>query len=94
MRLRDARLAADTVWRLRLASRPMFRVLASMALVFLAIGGCSLGALMIFLIGPPFWRELVGPAWGAPAAIAAYGIVIWAASRLMRLADWLLQASW
>lgn len=63
-----------------------------MALVFLAIGGCSLGALLIFLIGPPLWRELVGPAWSAPTAIAAYGVVIWFASRLMRLADWLLAA--
>jgi hypothetical protein len=70
----------------------MIRVLASMALVFLAIGGCSLGALAIFLIGPPFWREVVGPAWGAPAAIASYAFVIWTASRLMRLADWLLEA--
>ena len=71
----------------------MFRVLASMALIVLAIGGCSLGALAIFLIGPPFWREVVGNAWGAPAAIVTYGVVIWIASRLMRFADWLLEAS-
>jgi hypothetical protein len=64
-----------------------------MVIVFLAIGSCSLGALAIFLIGPPFWRALVGPAWSATAAIAAYGIVIWLASRLMRLADWLVDAS-
>jgi hypothetical protein len=71
----------------------MVRVLASMVLVFLAIGACSLGVLLIFLIGPPFWRELVGPAWGAPAAIGAYGLVIWMASRLLRLADWMLEGS-
>jgi hypothetical protein len=71
----------------------MIRVLASMVLVFLAIGGCSLGALAIFLIGPPFWREVVGPAWSAPAALASYGVVIWMASRLMRLADWVLEAT-
>ncbi len=71
----------------------MFRVIASIALVFLAIGGCSLGAILIFLVGPQFWREMVGPSLGPAAAITAYGVTIWVASRVLRLADWLLETS-
>ena len=88
-----ARSIHDTRLSARLASHTMVRVLLSMVVVFLAIGSCSLGALAIFLIGPPFWRALVGPSWGAGAAIVTYGVVIWSASRMMRLADWLLEAS-
>ncbi len=69
----------------------MFRVLASMLLVFTAIGSCSLAVLVIFLIAPPFWSEAVGPRLAAYAAILSFGVVIWVASRLMRLADWLLE---
>lgn len=70
----------------------MVRVLASMALVFLAIGGCSMGAVLVFLIGPPFWRDTIGRDYGAFAAIGAYGALLWVASRLLRLADWLVES--
>ena len=70
----------------------MFRVQASMVLVFTAIAGCSLAALVIFLIAPPFWSETVGPKLAAYAAILSFAVVIWVASQLMRLADWLLEA--
>lgn len=63
-----------------------------MILVFTAIAGCSLAALVIFLIAPPFWSETVGPKLAAYAAILSFAVVMWVASQLMRLADWLLEA--
>jgi hypothetical protein len=48
--------------------------------------------LVIFLIAPPFWSETVGPKLAAYAAILSFAVVIWVASQLMRLADWLLEA--
>ena len=71
----------------------MLRLLASMALMALAIGGSALAVLAIFLFVPWAWESLFGPTWAPLAALAALGGMMWLSAKVMRLADRMLNES-
>jgi hypothetical protein len=69
----------------------MWRTLASLGLMFVALGWSAFAVLLVFLIVPGIWEPLLGPTGGVVAALVALVGVIWSSGRLMRWADRLLQ---
>ena len=68
----------------------MFRIVASMALMFGALAWSVLAMVVIFLIVPALWESLFGP-FGAPfGALLAFAGAIWSSGKMMKLADRLL----
>ena len=68
----------------------MFRIVASMGLMFAALAWSVLAMVVIFLIVPSLWEEVLGP-YGAPfGALLALAGVIWGSAKMMKLADRLL----
>jgi glucose dehydrogenase len=71
----------------------MLRVFASLGLMFLAMAGCALAVILIFLFVPWLWESVFGPAWAPAAALAALVVAAWLFAKLMRLADRALDES-
>jgi hypothetical protein len=68
----------------------MWRIAGALGLMFGAVAWAALSMVIIFLIVPGLWEAVFGSR-GAPfAAIAAFGLMVWISSRMMRLADRLL----
>lgn len=68
----------------------MWRTVASLGLMFFAVGGSAFAVLIIFLVVPALWESLFGPSGAAFGALAALGLMTWCFARLMRFADRLL----
>jgi hypothetical protein len=68
----------------------MWRIAASMGLMFFAVAWSGLAVMVVFLIVPSLWEWLFGPSRAAYGAMAALGLMVWASAKMMRLADRLI----
>jgi hypothetical protein len=68
----------------------MWRIAASMGLMFLAVAWSGLAVIVVFLVVPSLWEWLLGPSGAAYGAMAALALMVWVSARMMRLADRLI----
>jgi hypothetical protein len=65
----------------------MWRIAASMGLMFGAVLWSAIAVIIIFLFVPTMWEALFGPTGGALAAVVVLGLMIWVSTKMMGLAD-------
>ncbi|HEV2126641.1 MAG TPA: hypothetical protein VGW38_28105 [Chloroflexota bacterium] len=65
----------------------MWRILLSIGMMFGGMAFSAFAVIIIFLIVPTMWEALFGPTGAVFAALAALGLAIWAASKMMGLGD-------
>jgi hypothetical protein len=65
----------------------MWRIAASMGLMFGAVLFSAIAVIVIFLFVPTMWEALFGPTGGAFAALAALAGMVWVSTKMMKLGD-------
>jgi hypothetical protein len=70
----------------------MWRIAASMGLMFFAVLWSGLAVGIIFLFVPALWEFLFGPTWAPLAALVALGLMVWLSAKMMRLSDRLISS--
>ena len=68
----------------------MWRIAASIGLMFGAVAWSVIAMVAIFLFVPSLWEALFGPRGAPVGAMLALAGVVWCAAKLMRLADRLI----